>query len=135
MQLLKILDRVPDGIPRDDLIDCYVGIVEDLDELTRLGNLITIRNTERGSDTYYSRGFPFLTELSSKGIVAPNGGIVRVMRNVQGEIRRGDAIQVGEKWFRVSNALRGGGQFGGSSVASSKSVSSVRDLVTTKKPR
>ena len=119
---------------RADLIGCYVGIERDLDELTRLGSLITIRNTERGSDTYYSRGILFLTELSSKGIVAPNGSVVRVMRDLQGEIRRGDAIQVGEKWFRVSNALRGGG-FGGSSVASSKSVSSVRDLVTTKKPR
>lgn len=134
-QLLKMLDRVPDGIPRDDLSDCYVGINDDLDELTRLGHVISIRNTERGADTFYSRSFLFLTDLSSKATIQSSGYLLRPQKDVMSEIRRGDAIQAGEHWFRVSNAVKGSSAGPGASMSgqATKSVTSVRDPVTTKK--
>ena len=106
MQLLKILDRVPEGIPFDDLVDCYKDVKQDLDELTRTGQCICVRNIELGKETYTARGFTFLTELASKVVVRPNGTVCRTSEDFVPEIRRGDSIQVNEHWFRVANTLR-----------------------------
>ncbi|RQM20453.1 hypothetical protein B5M09_001691 [Aphanomyces astaci] len=108
------------------------NVEDDLRDLTRIGTVICIRNTEDGNDVYYPRGGQFLVELSGSGLVEHGCFIVATKEDITSEIRRGDAIKVGDQWFRVSAAPKTGG---GSSQPqtfmagmTSKSVSSVRDL-------
>ncbi|RHY57904.1 hypothetical protein DYB26_009634 [Aphanomyces astaci] len=122
----------PEGIPFRDLKDCYKNVEDDLRDLTRIGTVICIRNTEDGNDVYYPRGGQFLVELSGSGLVEHGCFIVATKEDITSEIRRGDAVKVGDQWFRVSAAPKTGG---GSSQPqtfmagmTSKSVSSVRDL-------
>lgn len=105
-QFLSMLDRVPDGIPHEDVVDCYVGIVDDIQELVRIGKIICIKNTEKAVDTYFARGFSFLTKLKSNAVVQPNGFLCRVWKSVADEVRRGDCVKVGERWYRVSTVQK-----------------------------
>ncbi|ETV93626.1 hypothetical protein H310_12409 [Aphanomyces invadans] len=139
--VLRQLNRSPEGIPFRDLKDCYKNVEDDLRDLTRIGTVICIRNTEDGNDVYYPRGAQFLVELSGTGLVEHGCYMVATKEDITNEVRRGDAVKVGDHWFRVSAAPKTGG---GSSQPqmfmagmASKSVSSVRDLnlSATKKTR
>lgn len=137
MQLLKILERIPEGMPLDDLIDCYVGVENDLKELTHTGDVICLKNAEKGADVYYSRGAPFLVDVSGVATVEPGSYLTHSSQDVSTELRRGDAVRIGEHWFRVSAAVKTSSsarptQFAGMTT---KSVSSTRDPNVSKKIR
>ena len=105
--LLKILERVPDGIPQDDLIDCYPGIRTDLEELTRSGQLIYIRNLEKAAAVYFPRNFIFLTQLHAAAVNVTGPSMsLSTSKDATKEVRRGDAIQMEHQWFRLSQALK-----------------------------
>jgi hypothetical protein len=104
-QLQHVLKRVSEGIPGSDLKDCYIGVEADLNELSRAGHIICIKNTETGIEVYYARHFSFYSELSSMASVDPGSFVVAVNHDLSKEIRRGDAVRIGDThWFRVSNA-------------------------------
>ncbi|KAG9400780.1 hypothetical protein AC1031_010218 [Aphanomyces cochlioides] len=140
--LLRQLNRCPEGIPSRDIKDCYATVEDDLRHLTRIGTVICIRNTEDGNDVYFPRGELFLSELSGVAVVELGSYIAATKEDITTEIRRGDAVKVGDHWFRVSAAPKAGGSSQPpifmAGMTTSKSVSSVRDLNvddTKKKPR
>uniref|UniRef100_A0AAV1TAD9 TFIIE beta domain-containing protein n=1 Tax=Peronospora matthiolae TaxID=2874970 RepID=A0AAV1TAD9_9STRA len=135
MQLLKILDRIPEGMPIEDLIDCYVGVEEDLKELTRTGETICVKNADKGAEVYYSRGQTFLVDLSGVVTVEAGSYLTHSSQDTTEEIRRGDAFRVGDNWFRVSAAVRSSSTTRPAPFAGmvTKSVSSTRDLNISKK--
>ncbi|KAF1774844.1 Winged helix-turn-helix DNA-binding domain [Phytophthora cactorum] len=94
MQLLKILDRIPEGMPIEDLIDCYVNVEDDLKELTRTGEIICLKNADKGAEVYYSRGAPFLVDLSGVATVEAGSYLAHSSQDVTDEIRRGDAFRL-----------------------------------------
>lgn len=105
-QLLKILDRVPDGIPHDDLVDCYIGVEQDLLEYVRSSAVICIRNIDRAVDVYYSRGPTFLTTCAAQATCQPNSYVAKLSKPLSSECRRGDSIQIGTQAFRISPAIK-----------------------------
>ncbi|CAH0479378.1 unnamed protein product [Peronospora belbahrii] len=134
-QLIKILDRIPEGMPIEDLIDCYVGVEDDLKELTRTGEIICLKNADKGAEVYYSRGAAFLVDLSGVATVEAGSYLAHSSQDVTEEIRRGDAFRLGDHWFRVSAAVKSSSTtrpvpFAG---VTSKSVSSTRDPNVSKK--
>ncbi|POM69628.1 hypothetical protein PHPALM_14064, partial [Phytophthora palmivora] len=135
VQLLKILDRIPEGMPIEDLIDCYVGVEDDLKELTRTGEIICLKNADKGAEVYYSRGPTFLVDLSGVATVEAGSYLAHSSQDLTGEIRRGDALRVGDNWFRVSAAVKSSSTTRPTPFAgmATKSVSSTRDLNVSKK--
>ncbi|EEY67747.1 uncharacterized protein PITG_17978 [Phytophthora infestans T30-4] len=135
MQLLKILDRIPEGMPIEDLIDCYVNVEDDLKELTRTGEIICLKNADKGAEVYYSRGSPYLVDLSGVATVEAGSYLVHSSHDTTDEIRRGDAFRVGDNWFRVSAAVKSSSTTRPAPFAgmATKSVSSTRDLNVSKK--
>ncbi|KAG1684990.1 hypothetical protein DVH05_009820 [Phytophthora capsici] len=135
MQLLKILDRTPDGMPIEDLIDCYVGVEDDLKELTRTGEIICLKNADKGAEVYYSRGPAFLVDLSGVATVEAGSYLAHSSQDITSEIRRGDAFRVGDNWFRVSAAVKSSSTTRPAPFAgmATKSVSSTRDPNVSKK--
>ena len=98
--------QIPEGMPIEDLIDCYVGVEEDLKELTRTGEIICVKNADKGAEVYYSRGQTFLVDLSGVVTVEAGSYLTHSSHDTTDEIRRGDAFRVGDNWFRVSAAVR-----------------------------
>lgn len=135
MQLLKILDRTPEGMPIEDLIDCYVSVEDDLRELTRTGEIICLKNADKGAEVYYSRGPAFLVDLSGVATVEAGSYLAHSSEDITDEIRRGDAFRVGDDWFRVSAAVKSSSATRPAPFAglATKSVSSTRDLNVSKK--
>ncbi|KAH7476926.1 hypothetical protein PRIC1_000937 [Phytophthora ramorum] len=135
MQLLKILDRIPEGMPLEDLIDCYVGVEDDLKDLTRTGEIICLKNADKGAEVYYSRGPTFLVDLSGVSTVEAGSYLAHSSQDITDEIRRGDAFRVGDNWFRVSAAVKSSSTTRPAPFAgmATKSVSSTRDPNVSKK--
>nr|CCA15575.1 conserved hypothetical protein [Albugo laibachii Nc14] len=137
IQLLKMLDRTPEGIPMEDLMDCYVDVERDLQRLARSGEVICVKNAEKGAEVFYPRDMSFLVDVSGITTAEPGSYITHSSQDVTNEIRRGDAIRIGNHWFRVSGAVKTSNASRPAPFAgmSSKSVSSVRDPNTSKKVR
>jgi hypothetical protein len=93
-------------MPIEDLIDCYVGVEDDLRELAHGGEIICVKNAETGADVYYSRGLTFFVDLSGAATVEAGRYLVHSSQDITNELRRGDALRVGDKWFRVSAAVK-----------------------------
>ena len=123
--LLAQINRSKNGIPMRDLVDAYEGVEKDLQMLITAGDVIAIANSEDKDKILFARGESFLVELD--GIVSlakkkknntsngDNGNdkapeIVTVETDVdpRKQIRRGEAINIGGQWFRVSSAVREG---------------------------
>jgi hypothetical protein len=95
-------------MPIEDLIDCYVGVEDDLKELSRTGEVMCLKNADKGAEVYYSRGSAFLVDLSGVATVEAGSYLVHSSQDLTEEIRRGDAFRVGDNWFRVSAAVKVG---------------------------
>jgi hypothetical protein len=93
-------------MPLEDLIDCYVGVENDLKDLSHSGEIICIKNAEKGAEVYYSRGLNFHVDISGVATAEPGCYLVHTSQDVSNEVRRGDAVRVGEHWFRVSAAVK-----------------------------
>lgn len=124
-------------MPIEDLIDCYGSVENDLKDLTRTGEVICLKNAEKGAEVYYSRGSSYLVDVSGVATVEPGSYYVHSSQDVSDELRRGDAIRVGDHWSRISAAIKTSSStrplpFAGMAT---KSVSSTRDLNVSKKIR
>lgn len=124
-------------MPIEDLIDCYGGVENDLKDLTRTGEAICLKNAEKGAEVYYARSTTYLVDISGVATIEPGSYYVHSSQDVSDEVRRGDAIRVGDQWTRVSAAVKTSSStrplpFAGMAT---KSVSSTRDLNVSKKIR
>ena len=113
--LLAQINRMVSGVPMRDLLDSYPTVADDLQALITAGDVVAVANSEDKDKILFPRGEAFLVELD---------GIVTLPRKKEGheqqvvqvdtdvdpttQIRRGEAIQVGGEWFRVSSAVRAG---------------------------
>ncbi|GMF13483.1 unnamed protein product [Phytophthora lilii] len=133
--IFKHTGVIPEGMPIEDLIDCYVGVEDDLRELTRTGEIICLKNADKGAEVYYSRGPTFLVDLSGVATVEAGSYLAHSSQDLTGEIRRGDAFRLGDNWFRVSAAVKSSSTTRPAPFAgmATKSVSSTRDPNVSKK--
>jgi hypothetical protein len=116
-ELIATLDRVPHGILFSDLdpalskilifrntlhltLILFSGI--EVNSMLVGGELIAVKNREYKTLVLFSRGVPFYTELS--GVVSGKPGVatVNTSEDLQAEIWRGEAIKVGQYWYRVA---------------------------------
>lgn len=89
------------------------------------GEIIAIKNNDMKTFVLYPRKTPFLTELTGEVQIEPSNNIVsdsnnEIQRSSEAgrdgsrptdflkEIRRGEAVQIGESWYRVSSTIRKG---------------------------
>jgi hypothetical protein len=133
--LLGQINRMRDtGIPMiRDLYDSYPGIEQDIQQCITAGEVICLANPEDRDKILFPRGDVFFVELdgivtipsgATTSVAAPdrlwNGGtltngdakhsiyLIHTDVDPRRQIRRGEAIQVGGQWFRVSSAVKEG---------------------------
>lgn len=135
--LLAQINRMTSGVPMRDLLDSYQGVERDIDGLITGGDIIAVYNSEDRDKILFPRGDDFLVELdgfvtlpaakhgSTANGYMMNGGTGGHAQNGSGmmrqqhytvetdvdptnQIRRGEAVQVGGQWFRVSSAVKDG---------------------------
>ena len=123
--LLAQINREFNGVPVRDLLDSYPEVGDDISALVTAGDIIAIQNTEDKDKILFPRGEPFLVELDGliaipkppgttdeddKAAMPPPVEVVMVETDVdpRPQIRRGEAVQVGGQWFRVSSAVKAG---------------------------
>ena len=111
--LLAQINRCKNGVPMRDLMDAYDGVEDDLQQLITAGDVLAINNSEDKDKILFPRGEAFLVELD--GIISlkkteENQEVVVVSTDIdpRKQIRRGEAINVGGQWFRVSSAVKEG---------------------------
>ncbi|CAB9508619.1 expressed unknown protein [Seminavis robusta] len=113
--LLAQINRCKNGVPMKDLEDAYEGVQADLQMLITAGDVLAIANSEDKDKILFPRGDAFLVELD--GIVALKETAANSDKQVYivhtdvdpcKQIRRGEAINVGGQWFRVSSAVKEG---------------------------
>lgn len=129
-ELLNAIDKVKSGISWGDIEDCYVGIQNDMMEMVMSGEIIAAKNKETRVQILYPRGRPFLTNLSATCVATPGEQSISTSEDIRKEVRRGDAIQVCDSWYRVASNLKGKTNQPERARAP-LSVSSVEDLSTT----
>ncbi|OEU07861.1 hypothetical protein FRACYDRAFT_174399 [Fragilariopsis cylindrus CCMP1102] len=131
--LLAQINRCKNGVPMRDMIDSYDNVMDDLDALITAGDVLALFNTEDKDKVLFPRGEPFFVELD--GIINPppkkkKKSTDTTMNNTEmgslmtsqekkmycvetdsdprSQVRRGEAIQIGGSWFRVSSAVKEG---------------------------
>ena len=136
--LLAQINRCKNGVPMRDLMDAYEGVETDLAMLITAGDVLAISNSEDKDKILFPRGEAFLVELDGIVALPKEEGndykedasatatatatttataTSRTSREVvlaetdvdpRKQIRRGEAINVGGQWFRVSSAVKEG---------------------------
>lgn len=124
--LLAQINREFNGVAMRHLLDAYseAEVAADISALVTAGDVIAIQNSEDKDKILFPRGEAFLVELD--GLIAiprpneasdddqekmpPPAEIIQVETDVDPcpQIRRGEAVQVGGQWFRLSSAVKAG---------------------------
>lgn len=94
---MRILTKKKLSFAESDCTDMIVG-----------GEIIALKNKDSKSLILYPRGTPFLTTLSGKVHAYSRKQSITTFMNEKDEIRRGEAIKVGNDWYRVSCAVGSG---------------------------
>jgi hypothetical protein len=127
-ELLTIVDKIKNGVPMRDISDCYPGISVDVEEMILCGEVIACKNKEAKDIVLFPRGPKFLSALSGTITAYPMRQMIRTSDNLTNEIRRGDAIYVGENWYRVASAISTAKSNQPERAKAPLSVSSVHEL-------
>lgn len=108
--LLNLIQRVQTGVSDHDVADCYHGVRDDIKALITSGQVIACKNKEKDHKDIilYPRYQPFFVGLSGEARVVPGKEIVEISSDITGEIRRGDAVLLGDNYFRVDCRISGG---------------------------
>lgn len=72
------------------------------------GDIIAAKNKEKQTLVLYPRGDRFYSRLSGTVTATPGEQIIATSANLCEEIRRGEAIQVGDCWYRVDSTIGSG---------------------------
>jgi hypothetical protein len=109
--LKLLIERIKNGVPNQEITDCYPGISDDIDEMILSGEIIACKNKEMKDRILYPRGMVFLASLSGTVHATPCEQHITTTDDLRKEIRRGDAIRIGGEglkgtsWYRVSSAI------------------------------
>ncbi len=127
--LVAQINSSKNGVRMSFLVDTYEGAHTDIWNLITAGDIIACENKELKDKILFPRGESFLVELDGivtvkNGAVVPptsmsNGPTVQRLANPSDylvetdvdptvQIRRGEAVSVGDQWFRVSSAVQEG---------------------------
>jgi hypothetical protein len=83
-----------------------VMIIEsDINSMMVGGEFIAVYNKDKKTNILFPRGAPFLSQLSGSVIATHGKQSIITSDKLVDEIRRGEAIKVGEYWYRVSCAV------------------------------
>ena len=80
----------------------------DCDALIIGGDIIGVVSRELKSLVLHPRGQPFYTALGGTVTAKPGEQIVSTSVDLRPEVRRGEAVKVGESWYRVSSVIGSG---------------------------
>jgi hypothetical protein len=123
--LLHQISHLKWGVCRSDIRGCYSSIEADIDELIFGGDIIAVGNKETKDVVLFPRGKPFLCKLSGQVTITLNSSVALTSTDLRHEIRRGDAVEIGGIWYRVSALLANNRN------RAPPSVSSTHDINTT----
>eukprot|EP01034_Spumella_vulgaris_P024841 gene24841-31229_t len=128
-ELIHEISRIGNGIVLSDIADSYDGLESDVNSLIVGGEIIANKNREVKSLVLYPRHVPFLVRLNGTVTATRGKQLISTSHSMLPEIRRGEAIQVDNEWYRVSSAIGSGAanQQNQRSTAPT-SVTSDRDL-------
>lgn len=82
-----------------DVMESYPSVLEDVQCMVQSGDIIACKNKKAKDTILYPRGNSFLTKLSGTATTAPEQEYLVTSDDLTGEIRRGDAVLVGESWY------------------------------------
>lgn len=97
------MDKLRLGLSRNEVRDSYPGIAEDMAAMVVGGSVLAVGTQQ--DLVLYPRRASFLTELSGHVTLTVGSSIVQTSADLRAEIRRGDAILLGDSWFRVSSVI------------------------------
>ncbi len=106
-ELMKLIDRHAMGISLNDVKTAYKTAEQDVEKMLVGGDIIACKNKEKKDQTLFPRKRPFLAQLSGTASYYPGKSAITTDKDVSTEIRRGDAIGVGDNWFRIDMSLEG----------------------------
>lgn len=98
-----MIEKLRLGLSRNEIRDSYPGIAEHIADMVTSGQVLAVGNNQ--DIVLYPRKKPFLTELSGEVTLTSGSSIVQTSADLRHEIRRGDAILLGDLWFRVSSVI------------------------------
>jgi hypothetical protein len=130
-ELLDLLQHEHDGfigIPYDDIKSCYETITQDIDLAIKSGEIIACRNEETKDRVLFPRRYSYLTQLSGSMTVLPHKSYIKTSCSVTHEIRRGDAINIQDEWFRISSSTKSNSKSEPLRAVAPLSVSSEKEM-------
>jgi len=84
-----------------DVMESYGSVVEDVQSMVQSGDIIACKNKKAKDTILYPRGNSFLTKLSGSATAVPDQEYLETTADITNEIRRGDAVLVGESWYTL----------------------------------
>ena len=93
-----MIGKTKSGVSMKDVTDSYGGVLEDVQGMVQSGDIIACKNRKAKDTILYPRGNSFLTKLSGTATTAPEQEYLVTSEDLTNEIRRGDAVLVGESW-------------------------------------
>ena len=99
MELFYLIGKTRNGVSMKDVMDTYGSVTEDVKGMIQSGEIIACKNKSTKDTILYPRGNSFLTKLSGTASTVPSQDYAETTEDLTNEIRRGDAILVGESWY------------------------------------
>jgi hypothetical protein len=96
-----LIGKTKSGVCVKDVLDSYGTVTEDIQGMVQSGDIIAVKNKKAKDTILYPRGNSFLTKLSGSATTAPEQDYLVTSEDLTNEIRRGDAVLVGESWCVV----------------------------------
>jgi hypothetical protein len=127
VELKRIVETERGGVSREDVKNTYDDALDDIGDLLRSTELIGLKNPEKKDCVLFPRGKQFLVRMSGTVTVTRRSFTLQTTTDLRPEIRRGDAIRVGDYWFRVSSQVNAKGNQPARAQAPS-SVSSIDEM-------
>ncbi|KAJ1459374.1 hypothetical protein M885DRAFT_560728 [Pelagophyceae sp. CCMP2097] len=112
--LISRIAKTDNGVAVADVLDCYVGVEADVEAAIIAGNVIALKDASEKNIALFPRHEPYLVLLSGSARLPHDADrrSVTLTRDVQTEVRRGDAIALLDEhtleargWFRVSSRV------------------------------
>jgi hypothetical protein len=124
LELERLVNRCPNGLPVLEIDDAYAGVGEDWRRLVEEGRVIGVKSAETNTVVMFPRGPCFLAQLSCPVHVDPGASRVYTNgRDVTAELRRGDALVLDGGTYRVAYETKGTKNPDVLSVSSTKDLS------------
>ena len=98
LELFQLIGKTKSGVSMKDVLDSYGSVVGDVQGMVQSGDIIACKNKKTKDTILYPRGDSFLVKLSGVATTVPGQDFLATSEDLTGEIRRGDAVLVGESW-------------------------------------